>query len=73
MQLQLALDQLDLSEAMRLIDELQDLIDIAEIGTPMIIAEGLSAVAAVKRRFPAHRSGGCENRRRWGLRIANRL
>jgi 3-hexulose-6-phosphate synthase len=52
MQLQLALDQLGLPEALRLIGELQDFIDIAEIGTPMIIAEGLSAVTAVKRRFP---------------------
>ncbi len=52
MQLQLALDQLDLQEAMRIIGNLQDLIDIVEIGTPMIIAEGLSAVREVKRRFP---------------------
>jgi len=52
MQLQLALDQLDLQEAMKIIGDLQDLIDIAEIGTPMIIAEGLSAVRAAKQRFP---------------------
>jgi 3-hexulose-6-phosphate synthase len=52
MQLQLALDQLDLPEALKIIEGLQDLIDIAEIGTPMIIAEGLSAVEGVKRRFP---------------------
>ncbi len=52
MQLQLALDQLDLQEAMKIIGDLQDLIDIAEIGTAMIIAEGLSAVRATKQRFP---------------------
>jgi 3-hexulose-6-phosphate synthase len=52
MKLQLALDQLTLSAAIQLIDELQDLIDIVEIGTPMIIAEGLSAVTAMKRRCP---------------------
>ena len=52
MQLQLALDQLDLQEAIRIIGNLQDLIDIVEIGTPMIIAEGLCAVREVKRRFP---------------------
>ena len=52
MQLQLALDQLDLQKAMKIIGNLQDLIDIVEIGTPMIISEGLSAVRAAKQRFP---------------------
>jgi 3-hexulose-6-phosphate synthase len=52
MELQLALDQPPLPEAIKLIGELRDLIDIAEIGTPLIIAEGISAVTEVKQRFP---------------------
>ncbi len=53
MKLQLALDQVDLGEALRVTAELESLIDIVEIGTPLIIREGVRAVAAVKERFPA--------------------
>lgn len=52
MQLQLALDELTLDEAVAIVSELRDLVDIVEIGTPLVIKEGLAAVAAVRKRFP---------------------
>lgn len=52
MRLQLALDELTIDEAVGIISELRDLIDIVEIGTPLVIKEGLAAVAAVRKRFP---------------------
>lgn len=52
MRLQLALDELTLDEAVGIVSELRDLIDIVEIGTPLVIKEGLAAVAAVRKRFP---------------------
>ncbi len=52
MKLQLALDLVSLEEALRAVAELEDLVDQVEIGTPLIIREGVRAVAAVKGRFP---------------------
>jgi 3-hexulose-6-phosphate synthase len=52
MKLQLALDQVSLDQALEVVAETQDLIDIVEIGTPFIIKEGLAAVAAIKESFP---------------------
>ena len=52
MKLQLALDLVDLEEALRTVGELEGLIDQIEIGTPLIIREGVRAVAAMKARFP---------------------
>jgi 3-hexulose-6-phosphate synthase len=51
MKLQLALDQVSLDQGLEVVSEIQDLIDIVEIGTPFIIKEGLAAVAAMKKRF----------------------
>jgi 3-hexulose-6-phosphate synthase len=51
MKLQLALDQLSLDQAIEVVAEIHDLIDIVEIGTPFLIKEGLAAVAAMKKRF----------------------
>lgn len=50
--LQLSLDWLTRDEAIKTIAELYDVIDIAEIGTPMLFEYGLGAVKAVKDRFP---------------------
>jgi 3-hexulose-6-phosphate synthase len=50
--LQLALDQVQLAEALDVVGEVHDLINIVEIGTPLLIREGLSAVAAMKKHFP---------------------
>ncbi|MBM3264605.1 MAG: orotidine 5'-phosphate decarboxylase [candidate division Zixibacteria bacterium] len=52
MRLQLAIDTLILSEAFDLLDRLQTGIDIVEVGTPLIIREGLRAVTEIDRRYP---------------------
>jgi 3-hexulose-6-phosphate synthase len=52
MQLQLALDLVNTQEAIKLVEEVKDHIDIVEIGTPVVKIEGLQAVKAVKEAFP---------------------
>lgn len=52
MQLQLALDLVGIPEAIELVREVEAFIDIVEIGTPVVINEGLHAVKAVKDAFP---------------------
>lgn len=52
MRLQLALDDISLTEALQLVEQVQDCLDIVEIGTPLIIEEGLAPVRAMKARFP---------------------
>ncbi|KHF40174.1 3-hexulose-6-phosphate synthase [Halalkalibacter okhensis] len=52
MKLQLALDLVNIPEAIELINEVQDFVDVVEIGTPVVINEGLKAVKEVKEAFP---------------------
>lgn len=52
MKLQLACDDLSLEEALRLIEEVKEYIDIVEIGTPMVIEYGMEPVRRVKKMFP---------------------
>ncbi|MDT2047546.1 3-hexulose-6-phosphate synthase [Priestia flexa] len=52
MELQLALDLVNIPEAKEVIKEVQYHIDIVEIGTPVVINEGLRAVKEVKEAFP---------------------
>lgn len=52
MKLQLALDELRLEEALEFAEKVKDYIDIIEIGTPFVIAEGMNAVKRFKERFP---------------------
>lgn len=52
MELQLALDLVNIPEAIELVKEVGEHIDIVEIGTPVVINEGLHAVKAVKEAFP---------------------
>jgi 3-hexulose-6-phosphate synthase len=52
MKLQLALDLVNIPEAIELIKEVEEYIDIVEIGTPVINKEGLKAVAEVKAAYP---------------------
>ncbi|MBN2295997.1 MAG: orotidine 5'-phosphate decarboxylase [Pirellulales bacterium] len=52
MKLQVALDFLELDEAMAITAEIVDYIDIVEIGTPLIIHSGLESVRRAKRTFP---------------------
>ncbi|MFF2091833.1 3-hexulose-6-phosphate synthase [Paenibacillus sp. NPDC058174] len=52
MELQLALDLVNIPEAKELIKEVEPYIDIVEIGTPVVINEGLRAVKEIKAAFP---------------------
>lgn len=52
MQLQLALDLVDIPEAKKVVKEVEAYIDIVEIGTPVVINEGLRAVKEIKETFP---------------------
>lgn len=52
MKLQLALDLVNIPEGIELVKEVQEHIDIVEIGTPIVINEGLHAVKAMKEAFP---------------------
>lgn len=52
MKLQLALDLVNIPEAIEVVKEVQDHIDVVEIGTPVVINEGLRAVNEVKKVFP---------------------
>ena len=50
--LQLAIDTRDLPSALTLADRVYPHYDIAEIGTPLIIEEGLRALEVLKARYP---------------------
>src|SRR6478735_3071428 len=52
MKLQLALDLVNIPEGIALVKEVEQYIDIVEIGTPSVINEGLHAVKAMKEAFP---------------------
>lgn len=52
MELQLALDLVNIPEGKAVVEEVQEHIDIVEIGTPVIINEGLRAVKEMKEAFP---------------------
>lgn len=53
MKLQLALDLVNIPEAKKVVSEVQEHIDIVEIGTPVVINEGLKAVKEIKEAFPS--------------------
>ena len=52
MELQLALDLVNIPEAKKVVKEVEAHIDIVEIGTPVVINEGLKAVKEIKQAFP---------------------
>jgi 3-hexulose-6-phosphate synthase len=53
MKLQLAIDLVDTAGAIALVKEIgEDNLDIVEIGTPVVIYEGLRAVKEMKEAFP---------------------
>ena len=52
MKLQLALDDISLRDALALMEKIHEHIDIVEVGTPLIIEEGLAPVRQLKARFP---------------------
>ncbi len=50
--LQLALDDILLDEALELLDDLEDYVDIVEVGTPFMMQYGMPSVQAIKQKFP---------------------
>ncbi len=50
--LQLAFDFLQVPEILRLVEQVADLVDLVEIGTPVIIRDGVQAVRRLKDAFP---------------------
>jgi 3-hexulose-6-phosphate synthase len=52
MELQLALDLVDIPQAKEVVKEVEEYIDVVEIGTPVVINEGLRAVKEIKEAFP---------------------
>ncbi len=51
-QLQLALDFLELSKAVKTAELVQECVDVLEAGTPLVKSEGLRSVRELKRLFP---------------------
>ena len=52
MKLQLAYDVGTYHDLVVLIKKIQDVIDIIEIGTPIILREGLGKISYIKKQFP---------------------
>jgi 3-hexulose-6-phosphate synthase len=50
--LQVAIDALNTERALEIVGQIYPHVDIIEIGTPLIIEEGLSALETIKARFP---------------------
>ncbi|PKG23555.1 3-hexulose-6-phosphate synthase [Niallia nealsonii] len=52
MKLQLALDLVNIPQAIEVVSQVQEYVDVVEIGTPVVINEGLNAVKQLKEAFP---------------------
>lgn len=52
MKLQLAIDELDLEQALEQLPALEPYVDIIEVGTPFLIDAGRTAVKQIKQKFP---------------------
>ena len=52
MKLQLAFDLGSFQDLMLLLEQVEDLIDIIEIGTPLIVKEGVKEIENLKKTFP---------------------
>ena len=52
MKLQIAIDNGHSSSIFDIVDQIADVIDIVEIGTPMVLNEGQTAVRMVKEKYP---------------------
>lgn len=52
MKLQLAIDELNLEEALAILTELHPYVDIVEVGTPFLIDAGREAVRQIKNNYP---------------------
>ncbi len=52
MKLQLALDSMNSQEAKRILEKVSNLVDIVEVGTPLLMKEGVKAVTEIKNAYP---------------------
>lgn len=52
MKLQMAIDTVDSKKALELVEKVHDVVDIVEVGTPMVILEGQVAVRALRAKYP---------------------
>ena len=52
MKLQVALDFFKLEDAIALMCKIHPFVDIAEIGTPLVLSEGFRAVSVMKAMYP---------------------
>jgi 3-hexulose-6-phosphate synthase len=52
MKLQAALDYFTLKQALNLMEQIHPYVDIAEIGSPLMFADGFHSVAEIKKRYP---------------------
>lgn len=52
MKLQIAIDLVDSDTALKMVEQIHDVIDIVEVGTPMIMREGMLPVKKIKAKFP---------------------
>ncbi|MCZ6677793.1 MAG: orotidine 5'-phosphate decarboxylase [Candidatus Poribacteria bacterium] len=53
MKLQLALDLIDCQKAKRILEKVVELVDIVEIGTPLLMKEGVKAATEIKQAYPS--------------------
>lgn len=51
-ELQLALDFVDMHTALSLVERTREHVDIVEIGTPLLLREGIGAIAAMREAYP---------------------
>ena len=52
MKLQLALDSSNSQEAKRILEQVSDLVDIVEVGTPLLMKEGVRVVTEIRNAYP---------------------
>lgn len=52
MKLQIALDEVTIAQGLDLCERIREYIDIIEIGTPLIMKEGMHAVRSFREKFP---------------------
>ena len=52
MKLQLALDSSKSQEAKRILEKVSNLVDIVEVGTPLLMKEGVKVVTEIKNAYP---------------------
>jgi len=53
LKLQFALDRVDAKTALQMVARVYDVVDIVEVGTPMILREGMHPVRMIKEKYPA--------------------